>query len=124
MSTATDTADSIIKYAIYEIALKAAESAAIAQVPWLAMPVVNQIFTLIMGKFADLIFTALDQAVIFSIINIETAEQRQAYDDSVVKLHQVVDVFSYPSQEARNAAVQDATLEFKNRLANLIRIAP
>lgn len=121
MSASTDIADKIIHAAVYDVAVQSARAAAIAEAPWIASPVISQIFDLLLGKFADWVFAALDKAVTFAIIDLETEAQRAAYDDAVAAFKLAIQ----PPTGAPDAdAIAKAEAEFKRRLADLIRLRP
>lgn len=121
MSTATDTADAIIHAAIYDVAVTAAKSAAVAEAPWIAYPVISQVFDFLLSRFADWIYGALDKAVVFAIIDLETEAERRAYDEAVAALKQVIQpINGVPDADA----ITKAQAEFKKHLADLIRLRP
>lgn len=121
MSDATDLADEMIHAAIYDVALKAAKASAVAEAPWLAWPVFSQVFDFLLGRFADWIYDALDKAIVFAIIDLETEAQRRAYDDAVAAFKSALQ----PATGVPDAnVIAQAEAEFKKRLADLIRLHP
>lgn len=121
MSKATDLANKIIHAAVYDVALRGAKLAAYAEAPWLKAPIISQIFEYLLGKFADWVYTSLDNAVAFSIIDIETQAQREAYEDAVHELKATLQ----PLTGAPDAeAIAKAEEEFRKRLSDLIRMHP
>jgi hypothetical protein len=121
MSTSTDLADELIHAAIYDVALRAAKAAAVAEAPWIGWPVFSQMFDFMLNRFADWIYDALDKAVVFAIIDLETEAQRRAYDEAVAAFKQVL---SPPTGVPDADAIAKAEAEFKKRLADLIRLHP
>lgn len=119
MSAATDTADQIIQAAIYNVAVPAAKAAAVAEAPWLGAPVLSQVFDYLLGKFADWIYKALDQAVVFSIIDLQTEAQRKAYDEAVAALKAVVNQPTATPQD-----IEKARQDLEKKLADLINLHP
>lgn len=73
-------------HAIVGAAIVGAETAAKAAVPWLAWPIVAQLFDYLASKFGDLIYTELATSATFFVINFQTAEEKSAYIDSLNNL--------------------------------------
>lgn len=122
MSAATNTASEIIRAAVYDVAIPAAKAALIAEAPWLKAPVIGAIFNFIFNKIGDKIFDALDKAVVFAIIDIETQAQRKAYDQAVAMLRAALQPL--PGKVIDDAKIKKAEEEFKRRLADLVRMRP
>lgn len=121
MSNATELATKIIHAAVFDVAVKGARMAAVAEAPWLAYPVISQIFDFLLNHFAEWVFTALDNAVAFSIIDIETEAQREAYEEAVSVLRTTLNPLTgVPDADA----IAKAEAEFKKRLGDLIRMHP
>ncbi len=93
MSAATETADKIIHGAIFDVALKAAKGA------W--------------------VYDALDRAVVFAIIDIETEAQRKAYDSAIADVKAML---ARPNRTPEE--IEKARVELEKRLADLISIHP
>lgn len=119
MSNATDAADKIIHVAIYDVALKAAKAAALAEAPWLRFPVISSLFDFMLGKFAGWVYGALDKAVVFAIIDIETQAQRHAYDSAVAEIKAKL-AKPNPTPEE----IEKARQELEKRLGDLIGMHP
>lgn len=119
MSKATDAADKIIHAAIYDVALMAAEKAAIAEAPFLGLPVIRQVFHYLLMQMADLIYPQLDNMVDFKIIDTEVGHELITYNAAKDRLRMAV----LPTQGEPDAAeIENAKADFKKRLADLIHL--
>ena len=116
MSKATDISDAIIKAAIFDIGLKAVETAAIADSPWLGLPVFRQIFELLLNTIGNKIYDVLSNSLDFEIIKIQTEQERAAYDSAVSALQTTVQ-----KPGATQDEIDKAKAELRARLAALIK---
>lgn len=117
MSGATNLVDKIIKVLIYDVAVNAAVEAAVVEVPILGLPVVKQVFSFLVGRFADLVYAQLEPAVVFSIIEFQTDKERQAYQNSIMQLQTALNGGSLET-------INQAKESFKSNLRDLIRVRP
>ncbi len=121
MSKATEIADRIVKALIYDVVLKGVAAAAVAEAPWLSLPVINQVFMFTLNRMADKIYRELDRTVAFQVIEVETDRQSDAYKKAVDALRAEI---TKPEEMQDAEAVARAKEEFKKRLATLIHLRP
>lgn len=76
---AAQTADDIIHAAVFDVAVKEAKAAIITQYPGLAIPVVQTLLTMALNWVGTFIYTALARLVTFSIIDLQTGSEKDAY---------------------------------------------
>jgi hypothetical protein len=110
---AVKTADSIIHSAIYDVAVSAAESAVIAEVPFLGLPVVKQIFGAALNYFAGIVYTYLAQAATIQIITLQTDAEKNAYAKAELELRTA-------HLTGNQDAINKATDDFKKALTNIV----
>lgn len=107
------TADSIIHAAVFDVALKEAKAAILAQYPGLAIPVIQTLLSMALNWVGTFIYTALARLVTFSIIDLQTGSEKDAYvkaESSLRAAHLSGD------QNAINQAVTD----YKAALARVV----
>ena len=112
-NTAASAADTILKEVIYNVALKAMVSAAVVDQPWLALPVINQIFKAICKLFADKFYKAATTIATFDIIDIQVDSERNALNASKINLFNAI-------QTGDQNAIYKAQADFENNLGRLI----
>lgn len=74
-----ETADEVIHFAVFSLAAKAAVDAIVAESPSLAAPVLKALITKLVNWLGGYIYKALARMVTFTIINLQTDEQKSAY---------------------------------------------
>jgi len=109
-----ETADAIIQFALYQVAVKALTTYARAQFSFLNLPVVSQLFNLLVNSITDQLYKFLAQTATFTIIDLQVSAEKAAYAKTEAALRAV---HLTGSQEAINAA----TINFKSALAGLVR---
>jgi hypothetical protein len=102
-----------IQIAIFDVALNAMKAYALVQMPWLAWPVVNQIFNLITKLLGNYIYTFLSQVATFAVIDMQTDAEKEAYSQALTQL-----LAAYSSGDQN--AIQRATTDVKQAMASLI----
>lgn len=112
-NTAASTVESIINAAVFDLALKAAEVAAIAQAPFLGLPVIKTLFEAFLNWVAGVIYKNLSLVATFVVIDIQTAEQKIAYLKAEGELR-AAHLTGDPD------AISKAVVDFKTALASLI----
>lgn len=108
---AVSIANKVTRFAI-TVGVTAAEIAAKTALPILGAPVLSQIVDFIIGKMGDFLYVFFAEHETIMIINFQTAEQKNAYMDSVAKL-QAAQLSG--DQKAHDEALEKA----KEALANL-----
>lgn len=108
--------ESAIKRVTFGVALKAAFVAVYAEVPFLALPVIRQVFEYCVTKFMEKFYGELSLGILGAVIDIKTQAERVAYerarDELKAQLAKADD--DVATLKARQA-------EFERRLADLIR---
>jgi hypothetical protein len=112
-NTATHTVDQIIQAAIFDVALNALQTYLYAQLPWLGFPIIKQVFGAFLNWVAGYIYTYLTQVANFTVIDLQTDQEKASYDAAVTQLK------SAQSSGDPNA-LQKAKDQFKSTLGNLI----
>ena len=107
------TVDGIISEAIYSAALPAAETALIAQFPFLGFPVVKPIFEAVLKYIAGIIFTQLANGGTKIVITIQTDKEKAVYSAAEGALR-AAQLSGNPAQ------LKQATEAFKVAVQNLI----
>jgi hypothetical protein len=114
-----EIAGSLIKSLIFDLVLKQVISRAIANLPFLAWPIVNPIFVYLIQKLGTMIYLELERAVAFEIINHRTEIERAAYEQSVERLKSEL---QNPIQDPDR--VEAAKQVMRDRLRDLVRFKP
>lgn len=107
------TVDQIIQFALYDLALGAFKTYACAQLPWLKLPVVNQIFNLIVDAIVKPFYEMLAENSTMIVINIQTDEEKATYAKAEAALRAA-------HLSGNDAQIQAASVNFKSALANLV----
>jgi len=102
-----------IQIAIFDVALNALKAYAIANLPWLGWPVINQIFNLVTNLIGKYVYTYLSQIATFTVIDMQTDAERAAYSQALVNLQA-----AYTTGDQN--AIGQATSQVKTALASLI----
>lgn len=110
---ALQTADSIIKFIIFDVVVNAAVAAAQAEVPFLALPIVRNLFSFLVGKVAGLIYTELETNVSFAIIDHQTQAEAAEYEKSKAALYAA-------HLKGEQDAIEKAKADFRASLGKLI----
>lgn len=113
VNTVAQTVDEIIYGAVYGVAVNAFEAFAIYELPFLGLPGIKQLFQLIVDTIAGYIYHYFAQVVTFSIIDLQTTLEKNAYTKAEADLR-----LAHLSGDPH--AISAATLEFKKTLASLI----
>lgn len=122
-----ENAESIIRVLIFEVAVKAAIASAISALPILGLPIIRQLFTLIVEKMAMLVFKELSRFVVFSIIDLKNESDLREYENALGQLKTVLNTpaehydHGEEGENAKQLELQKAKDEYKKRLASLIR---
>lgn len=115
-----ETADAIIHAAVFDVALKEAKAAIIAQYPGLALPVLQTLLSMALNWVGTFIYTALARLVTFTIIDLQTGAEKDAYLKAEGALRT-----AHLSGDAH--AIDQAVQDYKAALARIIHfdgIAP
>jgi hypothetical protein len=107
------TVDSIIQSAIFDVALNALKTYLYAQMPWLSYPIIKQVFGAFLNWVAGYIYTYLTQVANFTVIDLQTDQEKSSYAAAVTQL-QAAQSLGDPN------AIQKAKDQFTSTLGNLI----
>jgi len=114
--TSTNNAISIadeVENVIFEATVTAVEKYSEAQLPFLALPIVKQIFEFIVEKLSGLLKEQLENFVAFTIIDMQEASKNAAYKQSIMSLQ-----IALHGGDAD--AIAKAKSDFKSTLADLV----
>lgn len=111
--TTATTVNKIIHDLVFDVAVGAAENAAIAQVPLLGLPIIKQIFDVLVGFVAGKIADQLEHVATFTVIDIQTDQESSNYQKATDQLTQAV-------QSGNPALISVAKENARNALASLI----
>lgn len=100
----------------FEVTVQAAIKIAQGYVPFLAVPVVKEVFEFLVTKFMDILYKAAEQEASFLIIDIRVDKQSTEYVTAVSNLKTAIDA----KDETK---IKEANDEFKKKLRNLIRLS-
>ena len=109
---ATDI-NSAIQVAIFNVAVNALKTAAVADFPWLALPVVSQLFSLLVNTVARYVYKYLSQVATFAVIDAQVASENNSYQQSVTQLQSALTT-------GDSDAISQAQAAFEANLASLI----
>lgn len=90
VNPAVQIADTIIHAVEYEFAVKAVKILARKYIPFLNIPVWGKIFDIIVNYVADKIYPGMSQFVSFRIIDIQTAQEKSAYEKTKEELRKTI----------------------------------
>jgi hypothetical protein len=111
---AANTANRIIRSLVFDVALKSAKAALIVEAPWIAWPVVSQLFDFVMNALGERFYIAIAEHSTFLIIDLQTEAKRRQYDAAVEELGRVL-------PEGDIHAIEAAKQKFKHTLRRLVR---
>lgn len=106
-----DAISRLIHELVMEVAYNVAIEAAMANSPWLRMPIISTVFRGVARLVFARIETYIEQAAVFATIDAQVNAQAKAYQDAVKKLRDAANA----EEEAR--AIQN----FKDTFGRLIR---
>ena len=104
----------IIERLIFDVAVRTARAAAIAEAPWLGLPVISQVFDYLLNLFGKFIYEALARQATFTVIDSQVGKSLTEYETAVSGLNQAVAAGSAED-------VDKAQLATKAALINLVR---
>lgn len=107
-----NSADAVIKSLIFDVVVRVVIQTSMAALPILGWPVIAPLFGWVVIKIATLIYDELSKHVQFLLIDIQTEQQKQAYDKATTELKTAID---------SGTNVDEAKEKFKNSLRDLIR---
>lgn len=111
--------EKVIRSLIFDVVLGAALKSISAAIPFLNLPVINQIFVFIVTKVAGVLYDEMSRYVKFTLIDIRTNAEKEAYEKAVAELKVVHDAPQKTPEE-----IARAKEKFKSTLRDLIRIKP
>lgn len=108
-----DIVDKFIQGLIFGLGVNAAIAAAIAQFPFLGLPIISTLFRFAIEKVAGIIYQTLETNVAFSIIQFQTDAQKKAYDDALAAL-------TSAHLKGDLGEIEKSKQDFKNKFKDLI----
>lgn len=106
--------DAIINFVVFDVAVKAAKTALVAEAPWIGWPVISQISDYLINWFATAFYRQISLFATFVIIDQQASAQSHAYCIAEGKVRKLL---LTGDQNAINEAVE----EYKATLYNLVR---
>jgi len=106
----------LVKSLVFEVVVSQVLSKILLAAPFLAWPIVNPIFVLGFKWVAGKIYDEMALVISFQMIALKTDEQVRKYG-AVVKEIQAI-------QERKEALSEEKRKEYRERLADLIRLRP
>lgn len=82
--------------------------------PLLRLPIISQLFDLVIQRYGDMLDQALQNTATYMIINVQTDNERKDFDQAAANLKQAQ---AGEDPDARKKAIED----FKKNLGNLVR---
>lgn len=76
---------------LFDLIVKAIIAKAVAKLPFLALPILNPIFSFVVTKIASELFKELSKRISFEIIHFKTQAERKAYEQALVALRNAPD---------------------------------
>lgn len=112
----------MIKGVVFDVIVKKVIARAVTALPFLGVPPFSWVFGYAVNKIATMFYEELARRVTFALIDAQVEGQRQAYDEAVGKLKEVIAAppEKFATEEERNAAAEQARLEMEKRLRDLI----
>lgn len=105
--------DAIIHGVIFGIVVDAADTLACADLPFLALPVIHPLFRLGLSWLGGFVYRAMATAGTFAVLDLQTDQERSAYDHAVSEL-------SNAQVDGDPKEIAAATDEFRKRLQALV----
>lgn len=113
-NTAVDVAEMAAKKLVQDVLVKKAIELAMKEVAWLALPVINPLFMLIMGFAGKYLYKVLSLEAAMVIIGVQVEHQREKYEEAVTELKETI------KQGASNEEIERKRKEAEERLRKLI----
>jgi hypothetical protein len=107
------TANEVIQFALYEVAVKALKNAVYAEAPYLKIPPLSWIFEGVLNWVTGKLYTMLSQTATFVILDIQTDAERRAYSAAEGALREAMLI-------GNQEAINDAARKFKAALGSLV----
>lgn len=111
-NSAAQTVDEIIQLAIFDVALKAAEAAIIADLPFLGLPIIDPIFLFFMEQIGGVLYKQIALGTTFIVIDIQVGLEKSAYTQAEAALRAA-------HLTGNQDAIQNATASFKSAFQKL-----
>jgi len=108
--------ENLVKALIFDVIIRGAIVRLVASVPFLALPVINQIVVFIVMRVAGIIYTELDYHVALTLINIRGKLQTKRYTKAVAQLKAVI-----KNEMATPEELENAKEEFKTTLRSFVK---
>lgn len=113
VNTPAKTAAQVINFAVFQLGIKTVKAKMVAAFPFLAWPVISQVVDILLNWIGVLMYENSANFVTFTIINFQTAAQKNAYIKAEGELRK--------AELSGNPEVFDeATKKFKSALADVV----
>jgi hypothetical protein len=123
-NSAAQAVDSALKSIINDVVISAAKAAAVAAAPWLAWPVVSQLFDALLGWIGGYVYTAMAEWSTIGVIDVQTWIEKSDYQTALTQLKAARDEAVQNLQAAGKAgdqnAINAAKQKFKDAFQSLV----
>lgn len=102
-----------IVHVLFTVGLKAGSEAIKTSAPFLRLPIISWLFDFIVNRFGDMIDQEIQMNLTFMIIDLQTANEVKAYQESL-------DALKKANAAKDQDAINKAKEEYKKKLADLI----
>ena len=123
-NTAAQAVDGVLKALINDVVIAAAKAAAVTEVPWLAWPVVSQLFDALLNWIGGYVYTAMADWTTIGVIDVqawtENADYQNQLDLLKVASAQAVQRIQAASQVGDQNAIAETKTKFKNAFQKLV----
>lgn len=113
-NSTAQTVNSIIQGCIFDVALNALKTYAIAQVPFLGWPLIKQLFGWMLNKIGEFIYNYLATVATFTIIDSQVNAELKAHREAAIA------VVTAALEAKDENAIKKAKDDFKAALGSLI----
>ncbi len=100
--------DAVIHGAIFDVGIVGAQAMAEAQFPFLAWPIVRQLFGLGLRWQAGFFYRAFARVATFDVVDAQTAEEKIAYDRAHMALQAAIAVGTPEDEQAAEERYREA----------------
>lgn len=108
-----NTVNGIISFTVFDVAVRAFQTYAKAQVPFLNLPIVSSIFSYLMNIVGGWFYAYFSQFATFTIIDWQTGSERDAYTRAEGVLRQA-------HLSGDKNAIDQATKQFRTAFESLV----
>lgn len=116
--------DDFLKGIVNDVVIAAAKAAAMAAIPWLAWPVISQLFDALLNWIGDYIYTAMAEWSTVGVIDVQTWIENSDYKTAVTQLadarNEAIKNLRAAGTSGDQDAINAAKQKFKDTFQNLV----